>query len=116
MESSELTNNAITSGVNLGMQRIHDEDESTTRGSRTTSIDMLSDFSFIKNLVMYYKKYNTFLAPSKDLLEWKDMPHHLQFNPYIKTGYRPLTSFIGCVQSLFYMHNETVNILTHGNV
>lgn len=48
------------------------------------------------------------------LLRWKDMPKHLQFNPYIVTGYRPLLSPWGCVHSIFYMHNETVNILTHG--
>ncbi|KAK0085403.1 hypothetical protein PV325_005275 [Microctonus aethiopoides] len=48
------------------------------------------------------------------LKNWNDMPRHLQFNPHIKTGYRPLTNFTGCVKSLFYLHNETVNILTHG--
>lgn len=49
-----------------------------------------------------------------DLLQWKDMPKHLQFNPYVFTGYRPLTNVRGCVNSLFYYHNETVNIITHG--
>lgn len=48
------------------------------------------------------------------LLQWKDMPKHLQFNPYIFTGYRPLLSVWGCLNSLFYLHNETINILTHG--
>ncbi|CAO1421552.1 unnamed protein product [Diamesa hyperborea] len=42
------------------------------------------------------------------------MPNHLQFNPYVHTGYRPLQTFKGCINSLFYMHNETINILTHG--
>lgn len=50
------------------------------------------------------------------LLHWRDMPQHLQFNPYVLTGYRPLQSWAGCVGSLFYFHNETINILTHGNV
>lgn len=48
------------------------------------------------------------------LLHWEDMPKHLQFNPYIKTGYRPLSGIRGCLNSLFYFHNETVNIVTHG--
>ena len=48
------------------------------------------------------------------LRHWREMPRHLQFNPHIKTGYRPLTTFVGCIHSLFYLHNETVNILTHG--
>lgn len=50
------------------------------------------------------------------LLHWRDMPQHLQFNPYVLTGYRPLQGWAGCVGSLFYFHNETINILTHGNV
>jgi hypothetical protein len=48
------------------------------------------------------------------LLRWRDMPRHLQFNPYIHTGYRPLLTAWGCINSLFYLHNETVNIVTHG--
>lgn len=48
------------------------------------------------------------------LLQWKDMPKYLQFNPYVLNGYRPLQNFKGCLSSLFYWHNETVNILTHG--
>ncbi|XP_044262112.1 progestin and adipoQ receptor family member 4 [Tribolium madens] len=47
------------------------------------------------------------------LLSWKDMPKHLQFNPYIHTGYRPMLTAWECVNSLFYLHNETVNIVTH---
>lgn len=50
------------------------------------------------------------------LLHWRDMPQHLQFNPYVLTGYRPLQSWAGCVGSLFYFHNETINILTHGKL
>ncbi|KAL5285134.1 PAQR4 family protein [Megaselia abdita] len=49
----------------------------------------------------------------EELLQWKDMPKYLQFNPYVLTGYRPLTTFKGCCFSLFYWHNETVNIFTH---
>ncbi|KAK4883698.1 hypothetical protein RN001_007017 [Aquatica leii] len=57
-----------------------------------------------------------FLVPQKnaELLHWKDMPRHLQFNPYIFSGYRPLLSIWGCLNSLFYIHNETINIITHG--
>lgn len=51
---------------------------------------------------------------AEGLLHWRDMPKHLQFNPYVLTGYRPLQDFTGCVGSLFYFHNETINILTHG--
>lgn len=50
------------------------------------------------------------------LLHWQDMPKHLQFNPYILTGYRPLLTTWGCLNSIFYMHNETINIVTHGMI
>lgn len=55
-------------------------------------------------------------TPTKVLLlrRWSDMPRHLQFNPHILTGYRPLMTIRQCLGSLFYIHNETVNILTHG--
>lgn len=49
-----------------------------------------------------------------NLLHWDDMPKHLQFNPYITNGYRPLLSAWGCLNSIFYLHNETINIFTHG--
>ena len=51
---------------------------------------------------------------TKNLLHFRDMPPHLQFNPYIFTGYRPLLTFWGSINSLFYLHNETINIVTHG--
>ncbi|KAK8735591.1 hypothetical protein OTU49_005448 [Cherax quadricarinatus] len=54
------------------------------------------------------------LWSKKALLNRKDIPKHLQFNPYIETGYRPLLSAWGCLMSLFYFHNETINIITHG--
>lgn len=33
---------------------------------------------------------------------------------YHLPGYRPLQDIKGCINSLFYLHNETINILTHG--
>lgn len=47
------------------------------------------------------------------LLKIHQIPSHLRFNKYVLTHYRPTTNFIGCLKSLFYLHNETVNILTH---
>lgn len=48
------------------------------------------------------------------LLKWNQVPTHLKFNPYIHDGYRPLANSTGCLKSLAYWHNESVNILTHG--
>lgn len=53
-------------------------------------------------------------AAKLNLLTYHDVPQHLRFNPYIVTGYRPMSDFWGSVRSLFYLHNETVNIVTHG--
>lgn len=52
--------------------------------------------------------------PSNGLLSYNEMPPHLQFNPYITSGYRPILDAWGCLRSLCYIHNETVNIFTHG--
>lgn len=51
----------------------------------------------------------------KDLMKITDVPLYLRFNPFVLTGYRrPNLSFWESVVSLFYYHNETINILTHG--
>jgi predicted membrane channel-forming protein YqfA (hemolysin III family) len=38
----------------------------------------------------------------------------LQFNRFVLSHYRTPSDWKGCLRSLFYVHNETVNILTHG--
>nr|XP_033800868.1 progestin and adipoQ receptor family member 4 [Geotrypetes seraphini] len=48
------------------------------------------------------------------LLDWTSSPRHLQFNKFVLTGYRPVSSGSECVRSLFYLHNELGNIYTHG--
>ncbi|XP_053116449.1 progestin and adipoQ receptor family member 4 isoform X2 [Hemicordylus capensis] len=48
------------------------------------------------------------------LLDWASSPPHLQFNRFVLTGYRPVSSGSGCLRSLFYLHNELGNIYTHG--
>ncbi|XP_064180728.1 progestin and adipoQ receptor family member 4-like isoform X1 [Anguilla rostrata] len=48
------------------------------------------------------------------LLDWANSPPHLQFNKYVLTGYRPVSSVQDCIKSLFYLHNELGNIYTHG--
>ncbi|KAJ8682863.1 hypothetical protein QAD02_018655, partial [Eretmocerus hayati] len=47
------------------------------------------------------------------LMHWNDMPRYLQFNPHILSGYRPLMTPAQCLRSIFCLHNETVNILSH---
>ena len=45
----------------------------------------------------------------------KYMPSWYVDNEYVFRGYRRITnSYMGCFKSLFYVHNETGNIWTHG--
>jgi adiponectin receptor len=57
------------------------------------------------------------LTPTRTLVQWSDMPewyHSLVKNQYIKTGYRVITpSVYTSMTTLFYMHNELINIWTH---
>lgn len=49
-----------------------------------------------------------------DILPWENLPKWMQSDPYIRRGYRrQYNSFSACLQSLFYLHNETVNIWSH---
>ncbi|KAL8716315.1 MAG: hypothetical protein Q9220_000220 [cf. Caloplaca sp. 1 TL-2023] len=49
------------------------------------------------------------------LLRYHDLPHWHQDNACILTSYRPAptNSLAKCLQSLFYIHNETINIHSH---
>ena len=50
----------------------------------------------------------------KDLLHWDELPRWMQVDPYIRRGYRrQLHSCSASFWSLFYPHNELVNIWTH---
>ena len=53
------------------------------------------------------------LSPLR-LVHMCDLPVWMQKDVYIRHGYRrPQASFRACVKSLFYTHNETVNIWSH---
>lgn len=50
----------------------------------------------------------------KTLISYLELPEWYEGNEYILSGYRaPSHSVAQCVRSLFYLHNETVNIYTH---
>jgi len=67
-----------------------------------------------ENLVKTKMLHETSTKSSQNLRKIHEMPRHLRFNKYVLTHYRPPSDSIGCLKSLFYLHNETVNILTHG--
>ncbi|KAL9629775.1 MAG: hypothetical protein Q9164_006731, partial [Protoblastenia rupestris] len=51
---------------------------------------------------------------SQQILSWEDLPQWMQSDPHIRRGYRrQLDSFSACFQSIFYLHNESVNIWSH---
>ncbi|CAG8530492.1 15766_t:CDS:2 [Dentiscutata erythropus] len=58
---------------------------------------------------------NNFGSENRSLTcSFSELPHWLQDNVDIITGYRrPTYSYIKCVRSLFYLHNESVNIWSH---
>ncbi len=48
------------------------------------------------------------------ILHYDQIPEWMKADPYIKRGYRcQLNSFYECFRSLFYLHNESVNIWSH---
>lgn len=47
------------------------------------------------------------------LLSYHEAPEYLQFNPYIRSGYRGYLSTKMCFESMFWMTNETINIWSH---
>lgn len=50
----------------------------------------------------------------QEILEYDQLPEWMKVDPYIKRGYRrQLDSFSDCFWSLFYVHNESVNIWSH---
>lgn len=47
------------------------------------------------------------------LVSWADAPSVLQFNKYIRSGYRANYTYAECAASVLSIHNETGNIWTH---
>lgn len=108
MEESDVRlRSVVGTGTGTGTGKKEVVDKETSSGD-------CSGYCWNKLLYYLVKRRENVKFVHVDLLEWKDMPRHLQFNPYILTGYRPLLTIWGSIKSLFYWHNETVNILTHG--
>lgn len=52
-------------------------------------------------------------SKGKDLLFFEDLPEVLQFNKFVRSGYRADLSNWECAKSLFSLHNESANIWSH---
>lgn len=54
------------------------------------------------------------VEPTQRLLSYNEVPEWYSDNPHILTGYRPISnSNRACLSSLFYLHNESINIYSH---
>lgn len=49
----------------------------------------------------------------RKLLNYEEAPKYLQFNSFIKSGYRNILPTRMCIESIFWWTNETVNIWSH---
>lgn len=49
----------------------------------------------------------------RQLLNYEEAPKYLQFNSFIKSGYRNILPTRLCIESIFWWTNETVNIWSH---
>ena len=62
-------------------------------------------FPLIPNRFCHHKLLNKNVA-------FDQIPYELR-EPFILHGYRPLTDFLGCIHSLFWLHNESFNCWSH---
>lgn len=53
------------------------------------------------------------MYPINVMYYYLQAPKHLQFNPFIRKGYRNMLPSKMCLQSVFWFTNETVNIWSH---
>ena len=51
---------------------------------------------------------------SNGLHHFNCVPEHLRFNKFVRTGYRVDLGTWDCLKSLFYLHNESFNVYSHG--
>lgn len=78
-------------------------------GSMTTVVD---EINHLKDQTVHLK--NQAVEAFQRVVFFEDLPEWMQSDPYIRQGYRQqLSSFKKCYESLFYLHNETVNIWSH---
>lgn len=51
---------------------------------------------------------------NKKRSEWVQLPEWAKDNEYIQSGFRPISSsYLDCLKSCLYVHNETGNIYSH---
>jgi predicted membrane channel-forming protein YqfA (hemolysin III family) len=66
-----------------------------------------------KSLMHWLKWPPTAAKLDVQLLKITEVDDYYRGNPFILTGYRAKTTFLGCLKSLLVLHNETINIWSH---
>ena len=85
----------------------------TTSGSMTAVVEELTQLKDQLKDETVHLTHQTVEAFQR-LVSFEDLPQWMQMDPYIRRGYRKQSSsFRKCYESLFYIHNETVNIWSH---
>ena len=86
-----------------------ENDTTIMGGSMMTVVD---EINHLKDQTVHLK--NQAVEVFQRVVSFEDLPAWMQSDPYIRQGYRKqLNSFKQCYESLFYVHNETVNIWSH---
>lgn len=68
----------------------------------------------MKSIVKNEALKSVCIGPRKlKLYTFHEIPIHLKDNPFIFNGYRAFYSFKQCLKSLWFLHNESVNIWSH---
>ncbi|KAJ1561141.1 Adiponectin receptor protein 1, partial [Nowakowskiella sp. JEL0078] len=95
----------------------NDSDESTAlKNSSPQNYSSLSHYDPLQTLSNSLENAGAALEHVFQSLTvaFQDLPNWRQDNMYVLTGYWHTTgSYIGCLKSLFFVHNETGNIYTH---
>ena len=74
--------------------------------------DVVDEIAELKDQAIHLKDQT--LEALQHVVSFEDLPEWMQIDPFIRGGYRKqLNSFGRCYKSLFYLHNETVNIWSH---
>eukprot|EP00164_Ancoracysta_twista_P007111 GFYU01010039.1.p1 GENE.GFYU01010039.1~~GFYU01010039.1.p1 ORF type:complete len:372 (+),score=68.01 GFYU01010039.1:135-1250(+) len=110
--SSLLGPGHLSSQAEVEMKTLSPDVEDVTGGAASSDRDC--EFSLIRRSsgVSGTKQHSCY---ADTLVTWEEAPSYLQFNPFVKTGYRKELSYLQCWESLLHLHNETGNVLTHGS-
>lgn len=95
--------------------KLSPEDQSSCHGSRAGWSWLVRRLPWGRKEKEGWEFASSSFSSSPDLLHYDDLPDWAKDNDKIRTGYRPVRAcHRHCFDSLFYLHNETSNIYSHG--